>query len=135
MEVNSPDSGFTDEFLTHAYTPQNVGLILDPDGFGSPTGACGDTIEIYLRVDRDEKIERAVFMTDGCAHTIACASVITTIATGSSIEDALKIKADRIIDMLGGLPEDHVHCAKLAVSTLKLAIKDYRKRKDAPKNT
>jgi NifU-like protein involved in Fe-S cluster formation len=71
-------------------------------------------------------------MTDGCAHTIACASVITTLAQGRPIEDALKIGAGDVTDALGGLPDDHRHCARLAAATLKLAVKDYLKNRREP---
>ena len=128
---NTPENGFTDEFLTHAYTPQNVGVLANPDGFGAPRGSCGDVIEIGLIVS-DDVIQKAVFMTNGCAHTIACASVITGLAEGIPIQQALDIKAEQVMDTLGGLPEDHVHCARLAVTTLRLAIKDYLKNKQAP---
>ena len=130
-EINSPETGFTDEFLTHAYTPQNVGLLSQPDGYGAPKGVCGDTIELFLRV-RDDLIQEAVFMTDGCAHTVACASVITSLAKGKPVSEALDIQPGDVIRALGGLPRNHVHCANLAASTLKLAVKDYLKNRNAP---
>jgi nitrogen fixation NifU-like protein len=130
-EINTPDTGFTDAFIVHAFTPQNVGVLSDPDGYGAPRGSCGDIIEIGLKVN-NEVIQRAVFMTDGCAYTVACADMITQLAMGKDPVDALSITADDIMAELGGLPPDHVHCARLAVSTLKLAIKNYFKNKQAP---
>lgn len=130
-EINTPEGGFTNEFLTHAYTPQNVGVLTVPDGYGAPKGACGDTLEIGLKV-RDDVIDQAVFLTDGCAHTIACGSVITGLARGRTVTDALDLTAEDVAAELGGLPRDHVHCARLAVTTLKLAVKDYLKNKSQP---
>ncbi len=129
--ANTPDTGFTDDFLIHAMTPRNLGVISNPDGYGHPTGACGDSIEIYIKV-RDEAIDRIAFMPDGCTHTIACASVVTTLAQGKPLTEALQIDEDDIVEALGGLPPDHLHCARLAASTLKLAIKNYLKNKQAP---
>lgn len=130
-EPNATDSALTDAFITHAFTPQNVGVLSNPDGYGAPRGSCGDVIEIGLKVNNDV-IQRAVFMTDGCAHTVACADVITELAMGKDPVDALAITAEEIMAELGGLPANHVHCARLAVSTLKLAVKDYFKNKQAP---
>ncbi|MBU2548501.1 MAG: iron-sulfur cluster assembly scaffold protein [Proteobacteria bacterium] len=128
---NSPQTGYTDEFLTHAFSPQNVGVISDPDGFGAPRGACGDTLEIGLRV-RNDRIADLAFLTDGCQHTVACGSVVTTLARDKTVQEALQIDAEAVMDMLGGLPPDHVHCARLAVTTLRLALKDYLKNRQAP---
>jgi len=129
-EINSPETGFTDQFLTHAMTPQNVGMLSNPDGSGSPQGTCGDTIEINLRV-LDDSITDCVFMTDGCAHTIACGSAITTLAKGRAVAEALKLEPEDVSGILGGLPQDHQHCARLAVTGLRLAIKDYLKNKNS----
>ena len=126
---NSPETGFTDEFLSHAFTPQNVGVLSDPDGYGAPKGSCGDTVEIYLKV-RGGVIDQALFLTDGCAHTIACASVATSLARGRTVEEAQKISPEDIAATLGGLPEDHIHCARLAVTTVRLALKNYQKNLD-----
>jgi NifU-like protein involved in Fe-S cluster formation len=128
-DKNSPETGFTDEFLSHAFTPQNVGVLTDPDGYGAPKGACGDTVEIYLQI-RNGTIDQALFLTDGCAHTIACANVVTTLARGRTVEEARAIDPEDVSEVLGGLPENHVHCARLAVTTLRLALKNYLKNLD-----
>lgn len=123
-EWNSPQTGFTDVFLTHAHTPQNFGVLSNPDGFGAPEGECGDTIGIYLHI-RDYRIQDIAFITDGCAYTIACASVATSLAKGRTLDETADIDADEIMRILGGLPQGHIHCAELAASTLRLAIQDY----------
>jgi len=128
-QVNSPEFGFTDQFLAHAMTPRNVGILSHPDGSGMPRGTCGDSIEINLRVN-DDSITECVFFTDGCAHTIACGSAITSLAKGKTVAEALRIEADDVGDLLGGLPSEHKHCARLAVTSLRLAIKDYLRNKD-----
>jgi len=116
--------GMTEEFLTHALTPANVGFLPDPDGQGHSKGSCGDLLEIYLRV-KNGKISDVRFMPEGCVHTIACGSALTTLIKGSSIEDAAQVDADVIDKSLGGLPRDHKHCAVLAVTSLRAALRDY----------
>ena len=122
---------YSDEFLTHAYTPVNLGLMNNPDGHGAPKGVCGDMIEIGLRVNGDV-IQQAMFWTDGCVHTVACADVTTALAQGKSPAEALDISPEDVIEALKGLPPEHVHCARLAVTSLRLAIKDYLRHKNAP---
>jgi len=124
-------AGYSPEFLAHALTPQNVGLMSDPDGYGAPQGECGDMMEIGLRV-RGDLIDNIAFITDGCAFTVACGSVVTTMVKGRTVAAALEIKPEDIIGALGGLPPEHEHCARLAVDTLRLAVKDYLKNRSAP---
>ena len=93
----------------------------EPDAHATVQGRCGDTMEITLRLD-GEKIEEASFMTDGCGPTVACGSVLTTMVMGLSLKEAEGINPQRLIDALNGLPEESVHCAELAVTTLKKAI-------------
>ncbi len=112
-----------------AYNPKNVGELDNPDGAARITGPCGDTMQIHLRVD-DEKITDSRFITDGCGASVACGSVITQLIKGKAIEEALKITPEDVLDVLDGLPDDNVHCAVLAVETLRAAINDYRTRQN-----
>jgi nitrogen fixation protein NifU and related proteins len=121
---NTPESGFTETFLIHAFTPRNVGALSNPDGYGAPLSPCGDSIEISLKIEHD-RIVRVVFISYGCAHTTACASVATTLAEGLDVHEATAITAEDIIDYLGGLPSDHHHCARLAANALQEAIRNY----------
>jgi len=123
--------GTSEAFLTHALTPQNVGALPNPDGFASPKGACGDSIELYLRVENDAIID-ARFLTDGCAHTVACGSALTGLIKGLSLTQAAQVGAQEIDDALGGLPREHKHCAALAAATLRAAIRDYFKKRQDP---
>lgn len=124
-------SGFSDQFLTHALTPANLGALPQPDGYASPSGTCGDRIELYLRVDRDVVVD-ARFLTEGCLHTVACGSALTSLIKGREVSQALQVGADEVEEELGGLDQAHRHCAVLAAATLKAAMRDYFKRKQAP---
>jgi len=108
-----------------------VGLISNPDGQARITGPCGDTMEIWLRVSGGI-IEQATFWTDGCGTTIAAGSIATELAKGKKVGDALGIAQQDVLDALGGLPDDSVHCALLAASTLKEAVKDYLAYRNEP---
>ncbi len=115
---------YSEKTIDHFLNPRNLGGIPAPDGFGRITGPCGDTMEICLKV-RDNRVMNASFWTDGCGTTIASGSMVTELAKGKSVLEAQKIRQQDILDALGGLPEDSLHCALLAASTLKEAIKDY----------
>lgn len=122
---------YTETVIDHAMNPRNVGSMPDADGFGSVTGPCGDTMEIWLRV-RDGTVVNATFWTDGCGATIAAGSMITALAKGKDITDAMKITQQNVLDALGGLPEESMHCALLAANTLREAVRDYQACKREP---
>ncbi|MFC1944548.1 iron-sulfur cluster assembly scaffold protein [Chloroflexota bacterium] len=122
---------YSDTVIDHAQNPRNVGDIQDADGFGSITGPCGDTMEIWLRV-KNGIIRQATFWTDGCGTTIASGSMVTEMAIGKNVVDAMKTSQQDVLDALGGLPDDSSHCALLAANTLKEALKDYLTFKNEP---
>jgi nitrogen fixation NifU-like protein len=101
--------------------PQNAGSLDYPDGYGQVTGPCGDTMQIWLRV-REDVITEATFWTDGCGTSGVCASIVTIMAKGKTLEQAARIDQQSVLDELGGLPEDDRHCALLAANTLREAI-------------
>jgi nitrogen fixation NifU-like protein len=122
---------YSEKTIDHFLSPRNLGKIAAPDGFGRITGPCGDTMEIYLKV-RDGRVMNATFWTDGCGTSIASGSMVTELTKGKSVLEAQKITQQDILDALGGLPEDSLHCALLAANTLKEAIKDYLSFKNEP---
>jgi len=122
---------YSEKTIDHFLNPRNLGEIPAPDGFGRVTGSCGDTMEIYLKV-RDSRVMNASFWTDGCGPSIASGSMITEMAKEKSVLEAQKITQQDILDALGGLPEESLHCALLAANTLKEAIRDYLGMKREP---
>ena len=115
---------YTETVIDHAMNPKNAGRIAHADGFGRITGPCGDTMEIWLKVNNGT-IAGATFSTDGCSTTVACGSIATEMIKGEDVAQALAIGQDDILKALGGLPEDNRHCALLAANTIKAAVKDY----------
>ena len=115
---------YSETVIDHAMNPRNVGDMENADGFGKVTGSCGDTMEIWLKV-KGGTVADATFLTDGCGSTIASGSMVTELIKGKSVPEAQKVTQQAILNALGGLPEDSLHCALLAAETLKEAIKDY----------
>jgi nitrogen fixation NifU-like protein len=122
---------YTDVVMDHAQNPRNAGSIPKADGFASVRGPCGDTMKIWLRV-QEEVIQQVTFWTDGCGSSIACGSMVTELAKGRTIGEALKIAQNDVLDALGGLPEESRHCALLAANTLKESVKDYLAGRNEP---
>ncbi|MBW1740612.1 MAG: iron-sulfur cluster assembly scaffold protein [Deltaproteobacteria bacterium] len=101
--------------------PRFMGRMEDPTGYARVTGSCGDTMEIFLRL-QGELISDASFTTDGCGCSAVCASVACELAVGKKFEEVPDIDGEAILKVLGGLPEDDVHCAFLAAETLQTAL-------------
>ena len=102
---------------------ENMGSIDHPDAQGFFLGECGDRMQIDLKIF-DGRILEARFNSDGCGVTAACGSMITKMACTKTLDQAEKITPSDLITILGGLPEDHEHCAELAVMTLREACID-----------
>jgi nitrogen fixation NifU-like protein len=115
---------YSDKTIDHFLNPRNLGRILTADGMGRITDPHGSTMEIYLEV-KDAKVRNVSFWTDGCGCSIASGSMVTELAKGKTVLEAQKITQQDVLDALGGLPEDDIHCALLAANTLREAIKDY----------
>jgi nitrogen fixation NifU-like protein len=122
---------YSETVIDHAMNPRNVGAMQDADGFARVTGPCGDTMEIWVRVNNNA-IAAASFMTDGCGTSIASGSMVTEMAKGKSLGEAQKTTQREVLDALGGLPPDSEHCALLAANTLRAAISDYMAMKREP---
>ena len=116
------------KIVIHEYrNPSNFGDIENPDAVGIIKGPCGDTMKIYLIIEK-KKIKNVSFWTDGCGATIACGSMITKMVKGITIEKAACISNEKLSSALNGLPEEHLHCSKLAVNSLQKAIKNYESK-------
>jgi len=102
-----------------------VGRMNDPSAAARVTGPCGDTMEVYL-VIKDDRIESVRYYTDGCRYTHLCGTALARTVQGRSLRQALAVSPSQLLDDLAGrLPDEHRHCAILAVSTLYRAIGAY----------
>ena len=111
--------------LDHWKHPRHLGLLENPDGYARVQGACGDTMEMSVRMDKDV-IVACGFQTDGCATTMVCGSAAAWLATNRTLVEALgAVSARGILELLGGLPETDAHCAELAAETFRRALADH----------
>ncbi len=113
-----------EQFLRLARFPKNIGSLDNPSGKGAAVGKCGDSIEVSLRIEM-EAITDIKVLPRGCVYTMVCASAMSELAKGRNVDHALNLEPQDVATALGGLPADHLHCARLAVNTLGEAIADY----------
>ena len=120
---------YSKKVMDHFMHPRNVGVIKNPDGYGKVGNpVCGDVMEIFLRI-KDDKIEDIKFKTFGCGSAIATSSMVTELAKGKHVDEAIKITRNDVATELDGLPPQKMHCSNLAADALKAAIEDYKKKK------
>ncbi len=131
------------EQLRSVYSDKTIDMFLrtkdnrtidSPDGFARITGSCGDTMEIFLKVDNGIIIDSS-FQTDGCNPSHAAGGMVAEMVKGKRVDKMKLLTSRAILNALGGLPEDHKHCASLAVDTLKEALEDLAKREKPAKKS
>ena len=121
---------YSEKVMDHFANPRNSGIIENASGegtVGNPT--CGDLMTIYIDVDDNDVIQDIKFETFGCGAAIATSSMITEIAKGMTVDEALEITRNDVADALDGLPPIKMHCSNLAADALTEAIKDYKSKK------
>lgn len=111
--------------MEHFRNPRNMGEMEEPDGVGTVGNPiCGDLMTIYIKILEDRVVD-VKFKTFGCAAAIATSSMITELAKGKTVDEALKLTKKDIADALDGLPPIKMHCSNLAAEGLHAALKDY----------
>ncbi len=122
--------GYSKKVMEHFMNPRNVGVIENPDGYGKVGNpVCGDVMEIFISV-KDDIITDIKFRTFGCGSAIATSSMVTELAKGKHVDEAMKITRGDVATELEGLPAQKMHCSNLAADALHEAIKDYKKKKE-----
>jgi nitrogen fixation NifU-like protein len=119
---------YSEKVLEHFKNPRNVGELENPDGVGvEGNPVCGDLMEIHIRVE-DDRIVDIKFKTFGCGSAIATSSMVTELAKGKTLDEAMMITRQDVANELDGLPKQKMHCSNLAADALHKAIEDYRKK-------
>ncbi len=117
---------YSDIVMDHFTNPRNVGEIENPDGVGEVGNpVCGDMMTFYIKVGPDRTLEDVKFKTFGCGAAIAVSSMVSEMAKGKTIEEALQISRKDVAQELGGLPDNKMHCSNLGADALHKAIEDY----------
>ncbi len=127
---------YSKKVIEHFQNPHNYGKIKNPSGVGKVGNIlCGDIMYLYIKVGENDIIKDVKFETLGCAAAISTSSVVTDLAKGKTIKEALEINSQKIVESLGGLPPIKYHCSLLGADALFEAIYDYlsKNKKEIPK--
>lgn len=121
---------YSEKVMEHFQNPRNVGVIKDADGIGEVGNpVCGDMMTFYIKV-KDNRLVDVKFQTFGCGAAIAVSSMVSEMAIGKTLDEALKITNDLIAQELGGLPKNKLHCSNLGADALHAAIMDYKRKQE-----
>lgn len=124
---------YNEKVMKEFRNPKNFGEMKNPDAVGKVGNiVCGDVMELYLRIGKNRKGEEIIkdikIKTFGCVVAIANASILTKLAKGKTLEEASKINKNSILEKIGEVPREKIHCSLLAADALQDAIKNYRER-------
>ncbi|MBM3141586.1 MAG: Fe-S cluster assembly scaffold protein NifU [Chloroflexi bacterium] len=120
---------YSEKVMDHFMNPRNVGEIKDADGIGEEGNPiCGDMMTFYIKV-KDNRLEDVKFQTFGCGAAVAVSSMVSEMAKGKTLEEALKITPSLVAQELEGLPKNKYHCSNLGAQALRKAIRDYTQKK------
>ncbi|MEA2005619.1 MAG: Fe-S cluster assembly scaffold protein NifU [Acidobacteriota bacterium] len=122
---------YNEKVMEHFQNPRNVGVIKDADGVGEVGNpVCGDMMTFYIKV-KDNRIADVKFQTFGCGAAIAVSSMVSEMAKGKTLEEAMKIANKSVAKELGGLPKNKLHCSNLGADALHKAIEDFKEKQKA----
>jgi len=119
---------YSQKVIEHFAHPRNVGEMENPDGVGEVGNpVCGDMMTFYIKVT-DGRLSEVLFKTFGCGAAIAVSSMVSEMAKGKTLTEAMSITNKSVAQELGGLPENKMHCSNLGADALHKAILDYQSR-------
>ena len=119
---------YGEKVMDHFMNPRNVGEIDTPDGVGEEGNpVCGDMMTFYIKV-KDNRLDDVKFRTFGCGAAIAVSSIVSEMAKGKTLEEAMKITPSSVAAELEGLPKNKLHCSNLGAQALHRANEDYRSK-------
>ncbi len=117
---------YSDKVMEHFMHPRNVGEIENADGVGEVGNPiCGDMMTFYIKV-KDNRLADVKYKTFGCGAAIAVSSMVSEMAMGKTLEEAMKITPHTVADELEGLPQNKFHCSNLGAQALHKAIQNYQ---------
>lgn len=135
MDANKEAADFWQDhsltFLEMAFRTDRRERLEKADGYAKKVGDCGDAVEFFINLDGDT-IDSLSYDINGCLNTNACCNAVVSLIEGKSIDAAWETTPEQVAGFLESLPQDHFHCAELAVGTLYLALADAREKRRSP---
>lgn len=120
---------YSEKVMDHFKNPRNMGEIENPSGVGTVGNAkCGDIMRIFLDIDENGVIQEVKFKTFGCGAAVATSSMATELVKGKTVQEALLVTNQAVMEALDGLPPVKVHCSLLAEEAIHAALWDYAQK-------
>ena len=120
---------YSEKVMDHFNHPRNVGEIENASGVGTVGNAkCGDIMRMYFEIDQQGVIRDVKFKTFGCGAAIATSSMATELVKGKTVQEALTVTNQAVMEALDGLPPVKVHCSLLAEEAIHAALWDYAEK-------
>ena len=120
---------YSDKVMDHFMNPRNVGEIENASGVGTVGNAkCGDIMRMYLDIDENGVVREAKFKTFGCGAAVATSSMATELVRGKTVQEALSVTNQAVMEALDGLPKVKIHCSLLAEEAIHAALWDYAEK-------
>jgi len=132
-EMSGPVLYYTEAVIDHFNNPRNIGEMAadEADGYAlSGDPLCGDQMKLWIKVDQGRIVD-IKFKSFGCPGAIATSSMVTHLARGGTLEQAMALTDDDVIESLGGIPENKKHCSLLGINALHAAIADHLQKSQA----
>lgn len=128
---------YSKKVIEYFQNPHNYGKMKNPDGVGKVGNIiCGDVMYLYIKVGKNKKRKEIIkdikFETFGCVAAISTSSIVTDLAKGKTLEEAVEINSNEVVRSLGGLPQIKIHCSLLAADALSEAIYNYLSKNKKP---
>lgn len=121
------ESGYADKAIKYFQAKENLGVLEEADQITDLTGPCGDTMKISLKIDGD-RINDAKIQVLGCPGAVASGCALVSLAKGKTLQEAKDIDLDELYRELEKMPDQKVHCARLAIKTLQKTLEQYQER-------
>jgi nitrogen fixation NifU-like protein len=115
---------YSERVVDYGTNPKKYGILDNPDGYAKESDECGKEVEMFLRV-RHGKVDEAKFIGKGCMFTVAACNAAADMSEGKTIPECFKINQSSILEHLGSLPADHIHCVLFAALIFQRALRNY----------
>jgi nitrogen fixation NifU-like protein len=113
---------YSPQLLDHFQHPRNAGDVREASArVEIENPVCGDVLRLTLKIDAG-RIAEIRFRAKGCVPAMACASALTELVAGKTVEEARSVTRDHLIGAVGGLPQGSAHAAQLALDALAQAF-------------
>jgi nitrogen fixation protein NifU and related proteins len=126
------ESGYSDKAIRYFQDKDKIGILENADQVTDLTGPCGDTMKISLSIENGT-IDNAKIQVLGCPGAVASGCALVSLARGKTLDEARGIDLDALYKELERMPEQKVHCARLAIKTLQKALDQYGQRDNTEK--